>query len=1092
MFLLKSSRKIMLVLSVLIFQIEFTIAQNPIVAENLLPGNPSTEWDVIGAGDISIQGFATDISVEKGDTVHFKIDVAIPSTSYRIKIYRLGYYQGNGARLIQDLGDFAGTPQPLINADPVTGLTDCNSWSESATWNVPVDAVSGLYIVKLTRADNNGSSHIVFIVRDDSGNSPLLFKTSDATWQAYNRYRYHSLYTGPVGVFSHAVKVSYNRPFYTRDGQGGGNGTKDWLFNAEYPMIRWLERNGYDVSYSTDVDMDRDSTLITPAKHKILLSVGHDEYWSAAERAKFVNARDAGVHLAFFSGNEVYWKTRWEDNYRTLVCYKEGTLGENSCGGKCDPQAGVWTGLWRDGCTPAYAANDGCLPESQLSGQMSWNSTPGSIVVPTTFKDLGFWRHTSIAALSSGQAVILPSGTLGDEWDAYDYQYASTYPEHRIVFSSTYLNGATHNLSLYRAASGALVFGAGTLQWSWGLDENHDNGNNPPSADMQQATVNILADMGVMPSTIQSGLIASTTSDNQPPATTITSPADNAILPGKIMMITGTCVDAGGGVVTGVEISIDGGGSWHPVNGTVNWTYVWQPPVSGTYNIIVRGWDDLCNLEVPGSQGNLNSITITIAGAIYNSLFQLSMPSGPTINNIGNGITPLEVGMKFTSSADGYISGFRYYKGIGAQGLHTGNLWSITGINLASAVFTDETASGWQTATLTNPVAINANTIYVVSYYSPHGDFVKTVPYFTADFTNGTLTALGWTESQPNGVYRYSPFSVFPNNNAFVGSSNFWADVFFTTTAPDITPPEVVSVIPLNNAGSIPVSNNISAIFSELLDPLTINSNTFLLTGTGSVPVEGTITYSNGTATFTPVSFLAGSETYVATLKGGTTGPRVKDLAGNALAADFSWNFTTGSLPKTLNITVFIQGLYNGGGTMRKANDASGNHFGLPLYPANTADLITIELHNTIDYSLIALTAGNIILNTSGQASLTIPPEINGSYYITIRHRNSVAITSAIPISFAGDVMNYNFVTPAKAFGGNMLQLPDGHSALFCGDINGDGLVDSIDMTLLAEAASGFLTGYLPEDIDGNGIVDSDDMILLDNNANNHVAVIHP
>src|SRR5439155_24780422 len=99
---------------------------------------------------------------------------------------------------------------------------------------------------------------------------------------------------------------------------------------------------------------DRRGGLIL--QHKVFMSVGHDEYWSQAQRANVTAARDAGVHLAFFSGNEVYWKTRYEPSidgsstaYRTLVCYKEGTLGENACGAKCDP-ASAWTGLWRDGC----------------------------------------------------------------------------------------------------------------------------------------------------------------------------------------------------------------------------------------------------------------------------------------------------------------------------------------------------------------------------------------------------------------------------------------------------------------------------------------------------------------------------------------------------------------------------------------------------------------------------------------------------------------------------------------------------------------------------------------------------------------------
>src|SRR5206468_6899306 len=120
-----------------------------------------------------------------------------------------------------------------------------------------------------------------------------------------------------------------------------------WVFASEYPMVRWLEANGYDVSYFTGMDSDRRGTLLT--QHKVFLSVGHDEYWSAGQRGNVEAARNAGVHLGFFSGTEIFWKTRWEPSidgtgtpYRTLVSYKE-----TQANAKIDPSQ-VWTGTWRD------------------------------------------------------------------------------------------------------------------------------------------------------------------------------------------------------------------------------------------------------------------------------------------------------------------------------------------------------------------------------------------------------------------------------------------------------------------------------------------------------------------------------------------------------------------------------------------------------------------------------------------------------------------------------------------------------------------------------------------------------------------------
>ena len=259
---------------------------NAIVAENCLAGSPSSEWDIVAAGDPSIQGFATQISVNRGSAVSFKVNTN--ASGYRFDIYRMGYYGGMGARKVGTTTPTATLPQsqPACLNDANTGLIDCGNWSVSGSWAVPADAVSGIYFAKVIRTDTGGASHIVFIVRNDASASDLLFQTSDTTWQAYNDYGGNSLYAGsPAG---RAYKVSYNRPFNTRAVDSG----QDWVFNAEYPMVRWLEANGYDVSYFSGVDADRIGNLIL--NHKTFLSVGHDEYWSGGQRANVEAARNAG------------------------------------------------------------------------------------------------------------------------------------------------------------------------------------------------------------------------------------------------------------------------------------------------------------------------------------------------------------------------------------------------------------------------------------------------------------------------------------------------------------------------------------------------------------------------------------------------------------------------------------------------------------------------------------------------------------------------------------------------------------------------------------------------------------------------------
>ena len=151
-------------------------APNKIVLENLKQGNPISEWGIDGDGSASIQGFATEISTNIGQTVDFKI--ATDSANYRIEIYRLGYYGGDGARRVAtvdvNLASAQIQPHPIV--DMSRGLIDAGNWSVSASWAIPADAVSGVYIAKLIREDGTeGASHIPFIVRDDNASSNIVF-----------------------------------------------------------------------------------------------------------------------------------------------------------------------------------------------------------------------------------------------------------------------------------------------------------------------------------------------------------------------------------------------------------------------------------------------------------------------------------------------------------------------------------------------------------------------------------------------------------------------------------------------------------------------------------------------------------------------------------------------------------------------------------------------------------------------------------------------------------------------------------------------------------------------------------------------------
>ncbi|MEP6600975.1 MAG: N,N-dimethylformamidase beta subunit family domain-containing protein, partial [Nitrospirota bacterium] len=621
---------------------------NPIACENALTGNLQSEWDVSGIGDPSIQGFATDISVNRGQTISFKVNTN--ATAYRIDIYRLGYYGGRGARKVATVNPSVSLPQsqPAYLRDATTGLVDCGNWAVSASWAVPSTATSGVYIARLVRTDTGGASHIIFIVRDDTGQSDMLFQTSDTTWHAYNNYGGANLYRGNgPGLYGRNSKVSYNRPFNNRNPNSFGE-QEGFLFNSEYPMIRWLEANGYDVSYASDVDTDRrGSAALT--QHKIFLSVGHDEYWSGQQRTNVEAARAAGIHLGFFSANEIYWKTRWENSiagpstaYRTLVCYKETNVDA-----RIDP-TGVWTGTWRD---PRFTPPaDGGRPENALSGQVyavdAFRNDP--MTVSATEGKLRLWRNTGIDTLAVGESAQFPAGVLGFEWDETPdngfqppglvRMSTTTIPVDKYLVDYGTLVApatATHHLSLYRHSSGALVFGAGTTQWSWGLDSTHDFAGPAPDGRMKQATVNLFADMGAQPMTLQSGLSSATQStDVIAPTSAISTPPGSTVLTCTPATISGTATDAGGGKPAAVEYSLDGGTRWHPANGAANWSATWTPAAPGTATIKIRAVDDSGRIESAGP-----SVTVTV---VENpSGCSLRPPSGTLYRAINLGGPPM-------------------------------------------------------------------------------------------------------------------------------------------------------------------------------------------------------------------------------------------------------------------------------------------------------------------------------------------------------------------------------------------------------------------------------------------------------------------
>ncbi|UJP08891.1 DUF4082 domain-containing protein [Microbacterium sp. KUDC0406] len=646
--------------------------------------------------------------------------------------------------------------------------------------------------------------------------------------------------------------------------------------------MRFLERNGYDMTYMAGVDTDRYGAQLL--NHKVFLSVGHDEYWSGAQRKNVEAARDAGVNLQFLSGNEIYWRTRYEPSadtsktpYRTLVSYKE--TWSNA---KIDPTS-QWTGTWRD---PRFAtaADGGTLPENALTGTMYFvNDDDLAVTVSSEEGKLRLWRNTSLTGLAAGTKAALAPHTIGYESDedpdngfrpAGLIRLSTTVgptPQYLTDYGNVVVPGTTeHHLTMYRAASGALVFGAGTIQWGWGLDAEHDGDGAPADARMQQAQINLLADMGAQPGSLMSGLTAATKStDTTAPVTTITTPtAGQKIAHGTARTITGTASDVGGRVA-GVEVSVDSGKTWHPAQGTTSWSYSYVQQGNGPTKLLARAADDSGNFASAGT-----AVSVDVTGPF--SVMGADVPKQTAADDT----SAVELGLRFTPEVDGYVNGVRFFKGTGNSGTHTGTLWSSTGQVLASVQFTNETAGGWQTAQFASPVNVVAGTQYVVSYTAPNGRYAYSEDYWPYRATpTSPLSVTPGVGSASPGVYGVP--GEFPT--AAFRETNYYVDVAFTTT--DTSPLAIVARTPSAGETSASLDAAITARFSRAVDTATVGMS---VKDADGAAVGGTVSYdaTTKTVTFDPNLQLSPGTTYTAT-------PTAKDSAGGQLQAGSAWTFRT-------------------------------------------------------------------------------------------------------------------------------------------------------------------------------------------------------
>jgi hypothetical protein len=450
-------------------------ATNPVQAENARPATAG--WSSV-AETTSIEGYADQTSVAPGETVGFHIASNDAGARYRLAIFRLGWYGGEGARLVTCLpscdGDKDALHPPPPRIEPGNGEVQAG-WPPTDLLNVGADWVSGYHEARvvLTAGPNSGRSHrIWFVVREGPlDQSAVLVQVPVNTWQAYNAWGGYSLYDFNSRDGRRATRVSFDRPYAI-----GLPGSQASPLGWEYQLVRFLEREGVDVSYQTDADTDRNPNSLL--NHRLVMTAGHSEYWTKSMRDAFEAARDQGTNLAFLGANNAYWQVRYENDRRMLVGYKSYTA---------DPVT--------DPTLKTILFRDLDRPECQLVGVQheGWlRYEQGDYLVEPSVLDDPWLAGSGFTAWSTVRGVV------SREYDSLPlWQPAGCHqPGLRVLFHDG--GGPRAEATRYVAPSGARVFASGSLQFSWGLDAfgTAEHGHTGADPRLQQFMRNALDDLG--------------------------------------------------------------------------------------------------------------------------------------------------------------------------------------------------------------------------------------------------------------------------------------------------------------------------------------------------------------------------------------------------------------------------------------------------------------------------------------------------------------------------------------------------------------------------------------------------------------------
>jgi hypothetical protein len=477
---------------------------NPIVVENQQQG--TTAWQLTSghkALNQEIEGYASLTSVNKGNQIDFMVSLS-SNAQYTMDIYRTGWYpQGTnpdgsscapscGGRLMRHVGPLDGftqaaCPQVTTPNTPDYGLTEC-AWTPTYTLTVPAAWTTGNYLVKLKRLDGQQlENYMTFVVRDDSSTAPIVYSMDVTTWQAYNYwggtgngnvgYSLYGRYNDSTGSSTggRAYTVSFDRPY----ADGAVNDGAGDFFAFDFPMIKWMESQGLDVTYVTSVDLESNPNLLLG--HRVFTNAGHDEYYSDGMRSNITSAIGSGVNMAFFSANNFYYRITWAPS----------ASGRNNRRIHCDKNAlpPSTTYEWRL-LSPQH-------PENEIGGVMTQGVAN---LRPFLVSDANSWIYAGTGlstytgngtdhVITGGPNQNALPGIIGYEFDARASTtpglsaYASFEPPGLQTLGHSFVPASDGNATdswsdatFYTAPSGAMVFSAGTIQWSWGVEGGYADG----------------------------------------------------------------------------------------------------------------------------------------------------------------------------------------------------------------------------------------------------------------------------------------------------------------------------------------------------------------------------------------------------------------------------------------------------------------------------------------------------------------------------------------------------------------------------------------------------------------------------------------